>query len=142
MSLHSLKLMIKSLPKELEEKIIEMLDSSYHCDKMKIVNREFFKNYISFMNKHIYKISHKCSPFTLVDTMDASAALYCIETVTRCECCSEHQSKRPTVQMYLDYFIPEYPVKKKRPKPCKCPCRHLARMICREMNDPEWFIDD
>ena len=22
--------------------------------------------------------------------------------------------------------------------PCKCPCRHLSRWICREVNDSDW----
>lgn len=55
-----------------------------------------------------------------------------------CNCCLEHQKRRPTSQMFLEGFIPEYSTQPfYNNKLCKCKCRHLARDLCRERNDIE-----
>ena len=58
--------------------------------------------------------------------------------LTNCKCCLEHQKRRPTTKMYVEGLICNYSTKQFRnDKPCKCKCRHLARDLCREMNDIE-----
>ncbi len=46
-----------------------------------------------------------------------------------CNCCEEHSKNFPTLGNPLPDF--KYVLFKKE-KNCKCPCRHIARHLCRE----------
>lgn len=51
--------------------------------------------------------------------------------LTECNCCIDHKKNRPVIfekinDKSINDFI--YPFKK---KVCKCPCRHISRIICR-----------
>ena len=46
-----------------------------------------------------------------------------------CNCCDEHRLNFPTLGWPLTNFNKD---KKIVQKDCKCPCRHIARHICRE----------
>lgn len=47
----------------------------------------------------------------------------------KCNCCNIHRENFPTIGSVLPAFDSE---KLKRTKACTCPCRHIARHICRE----------
>lgn len=49
-----------------------------------------------------------------------------------CECCPRHMTNRPTV---LEPWI-ELPWSEKHENYCVCPCRHNARFICRQVQEP------
>ena len=52
----------------------------------------------------------------------------CIENLSSCKCCWQHQDHRPEILM--DYSLPKNTSYKL--KDCTCSCRHFSRMICRE----------
>lgn len=45
-----------------------------------------------------------------------------------CACCDRHKINFPSIGNPVKYSL----TKNDTPKTCKCPCRHIARMICRE----------
>lgn len=45
-----------------------------------------------------------------------------------CVCCDRHKINFPSIGNPVKYNL----TKNTTPKTCKCPCRHIARMICRE----------
>lgn len=49
-----------------------------------------------------------------------------------CQCCPRHMTSRPTV---LEPWI-ELPWSAKHENYCVCPCRHNARFICRQIQEP------
>lgn len=48
-----------------------------------------------------------------------------------CDCCDKHQINKPAI------FLPwvETPFSDDNTTICRCDCRHLARIICRQHND-------
>ena len=48
-----------------------------------------------------------------------------------CKCCERHKQSFPTLGCSLPKFIN----KDKNENVCKCPCRHIARHICRSWDD-------
>jgi hypothetical protein len=50
-----------------------------------------------------------------------------VEALSVCDCCEEHQLNRPLT--YIPH-LPETAARNTGPKPCDCPCRHIARWIC------------
>jgi hypothetical protein len=52
------------------------------------------------------------------------------EDLINCKCCDTHRKNFPTLGSELPKFNPnkDFSIK----KPCLCPCRHVAREICRE----------
>lgn len=48
--------------------------------------------------------------------------------LTDCVCCERHKINFPSIGNPVKYNL----FKNNTPKMCQCPCRHIARMICRE----------
>lgn len=61
-----------------------------------------------------------------------------LDYLSACNCCVTHQINKPKVfRTWVDTpFTLFY-----TPKKCKCPCRHLARRICRQTEDYEGIGD-
>lgn len=54
-----------------------------------------------------------------------------LTTLNACKCCVRHQINKPTkMESWVDTEYHDT-----QETPCSCPCRHLARFICREVND-------
>lgn len=48
--------------------------------------------------------------------------------LTNCVCCERHKINFPSIGNPVKYTL----FKNNTPNVCQCPCRHIARMICRE----------
>jgi hypothetical protein len=48
--------------------------------------------------------------------------------LTDCVCCERHKINFPSIGNPVKYNL----FKNNTPNVCKCPCRHISRMICRE----------
>ena len=56
-----------------------------------------------------------------------------LERISQCKCCERHQTKKPVkletwkeTEFHGTYHFDYEPI-------CDCPCRHLARHICRQV---------
>ena len=130
--------LLQRLPTEIVDEIFTMLESLYHREKMAIVMKEYSKKRLPIVISSIDNYVGKIPPFTMIEHTEPYVCNYMVETVNECNCCTRHQERRPTLEMYLEGFVPEYPLSGYQSGKCQCPCRHLARTICREMNDYEW----
>ena len=57
-----------------------------------------------------------------------------MEHLSQCQCCPEHQQRRPTLQNYHDKIAVTYPPSHRcctTPKQCLCSCRSICRHLCR-----------
>jgi len=77
------------------------------------------------------------------NTKNEKFAQDCLDSLSSCKCCWQHQDHRPEILM--DFSLP--PNFKYKLKDCSCSCRHFARMICREFpstlesSEPEYHVD-
>ena len=115
------------LPIELQEKII---DYKYEIEHRKNTNNLLNK----IKKKAIEYIYNNIEPFE--ENFDKNQADYIMSYITKCNCCNRHKEKRPTLEDYRNGYCPEYKTSIINLKyNCRCPCRHIARDICRIMND-------
>lgn len=49
--------------------------------------------------------------------------------LTKCNCCARHKNNFPTLGSALSTYNKN---KKRNRNGCECPCRHIARHLCRE----------
>jgi len=50
-----------------------------------------------------------------------------------CKCCTDHQINKPSIKDLYN-FNGKYPLSSlNNIKCCNCPCRHMCRMICKEV---------
>ena len=69
-------------------------------------------------------------PENLSSREDAQTAL---NTLSQCNCCQRHQQNKPVVlQTWVDLPTSERIYTNNM---CHCPCRHIARFICRDWGD-------
>lgn len=54
------------------------------------------------------------------------------EDLRNCKCCENHRKNFPTLGSELPKFNP---YKHNFEKVCQCPCRHIAREICRKWDE-------
>lgn len=128
--------LLEGLPMDVERFILELTGSMEHSDKMKILKDSI---YFHGTCNYLYNLP----PFEWFDYITFEEAIDYINIFTICKCCSEHQKRRPTTQMFIEGFVPEYPTKHfQNDKKCKCKCRHLSRNLCREINDIEDDFDN
>jgi hypothetical protein len=77
------------------------------------------------------------------NTKNEKFAQDCLDSLSSCKCCWQHQDHRPEILM--DFSLPRN--FKYKLKDCTCSCRHFARMICREFpstlesSEPEYHVD-
>jgi len=120
---------ISQLPQELEDYIYELKAGIIHREKYKLVLNKIIPYALYFQYNHI-------TPFELIETINIEEIKSWVSNLNQCNCCEEHQKRKPTYNEFLNGFCPEYPTKYRLIyKRCKCPCRHLVRHICREVND-------
>lgn len=58
-----------------------------------------------------------------------------INVLNSCNCCNEHKKNKPTLEQYLNGYVPNYNCKYQKLKKCKCKCRSFCRNLCRAQND-------
>ena len=129
------KPLFQMLPKELEYTILEIVGGLEHRD-----NIACLKDDIHF--KYVCNYLDKLPSFEWFEYITFEEACEYMETLTGCKCCKEHQLHRPTIQMFIEGFVPSYSTKPFNDKKCKCKCRHLSRSLCREYNDEIDEIDN
>lgn len=119
------------IPHEIQDKIFD-----YHAG---LVHRESYKETIPLLNL-VGAISYVQWNLVPHDTPNAvkEECKRAFKIIIECKCCERHQERRPTLKQLEGGFIPEYPSSVLNDHPCKCPCRHLSRWICREVNDSDW----
>ena len=72
----------------------------------------------------------------LINNISEEERIEIINLLNKCKCCKRHQCKRPSIEQYLNGFVPNYSLSNNLNKfKCCCPCRHYIRHICRAKND-------
>lgn len=120
---------VSQLPQELEDYIYELKGGIIHRQNYKSVLNKIFPYALYFQFNNI-------PPFELIETIDIKEIKSWVYNLNQCNCCQEHKKRKPTYNEFLNGYCPEYPTKHRLiHNRCKCPCRHLVRHICREVND-------
>ena len=53
--------------------------------------------------------------------------------LNKCRCCSDHQVNKPSIEDFNNFYGKYHHISENKIKFCKCPCRHICRMICNEV---------
>ena len=126
-----MRYLLDKLPYEIEDYIMDMKYSLEHRERLNKI-----KPQLEF--KAICNLLYSLTGFEWFNYITIEQSIHYMDLLSNCKCCLEHQKRRPTTQMYIDGFVPEYSTTAfKNDKSCKCKCRHLARSLCREKNDVE-----
>ena len=121
--------------------IVHHIESYYfgmvHKEKMS-------KLYVDIVRKSYQLKLDNVIPFTLNECFDYEECVDIVHFMNTCRCCERHQQYHPTVDEFKDGYIPPYPTSTCNTENniCRCNCRHLSRLICREINDVELDFDD
>tara|TARA_X000001036_G_C20249745_1_gene631651 strand:+ start:181 stop:618 length:438 start_codon:yes stop_codon:yes gene_type:complete len=109
--------------------------------------QKYTKKYISNKVENIYEMvgfaHHKChlgcgiSNYSLFYKNKVIKNSDVLTTLNACKCCVRHQINKPkNMESWVETeFGPDYTNIATQDTLCSCPCRHLARFICREVND-------
>ena len=103
--------------------------------------QKYTKNYISNKVKNIYEMvgfaHHACHlgsglrNYSLLYKNKVLKNSDVLTTLNSCKCCVRHQINKPkNMAPWIETGFNDT-----RNRQCSCPCRHLARFICREIND-------
>jgi hypothetical protein len=126
-----IKPVFNHLPNEIEQYILELNGSIMHFQHMKsLINEIIFKGILN----HLYNLPS----FEWFEHISIDESITYMNLMMKCNCCEEHNINRPTLVMYIGGYVPDYSTSQfpnDRECKCKCKCRHLARNMCREMND-------
>ena len=103
--------------------------------------QKYTKKYISNKIKNIYEMVgfayHECHlgmgihNYSLFYKNKVLKNSDVIITLNACKCCKKHQINKPKNMVH--WMETEF--NDRQNIHCSCPCRHLARFICREIND-------
>ena len=112
---------------------------SFNYNWASTIIQKYTKKYISKKIKNIYKMTgfahHKCqlgvgvSNYSLFYHNKILNNSDVLTTLNACKCCVRHQINKPK---NMEYWV-ETEFNNTQDRPCSCPCRHLARFICREV---------
>lgn len=103
--------------------------------------QKYTKNYISKKVRNIYNMarfaSHMCNlgigvkKYNLFYHNKVLKNSDILISLNACKCCTKHQINKPNIiEPWVDTeFHGTQDIQ------CSCPCRHLARFICRAIND-------
>jgi len=121
-----------SLPLDLERVILEVTGGLEHVDKIKML-----KDDIHFQGvcNYLYKLPH----FEWFEHITFEEAIDYMNMFTQCKCCERHQTHRPPTRMFMEIYITERLtiIKPDKNYKCKCKCRHLSRIMCKERDEVE-----
>tara|TARA_B100001287_G_scaffold102364_1_gene86005 strand:- start:1656 stop:2060 length:405 start_codon:yes stop_codon:yes gene_type:complete len=124
--------LVSQLPQELEDYIYELKGGIIHRENYKLVLNKIYPYALYFRFIRI-------TPFEVAETIDMDEIKSWVYNLNQCNCCKKHKKRKPTYNEFLNGYCPAYPTKSIKKqlihKQCKCPCRHLVRHICREVND-------
>ena len=124
--------LVSQLPQELEDYIYELKGGIIHRENYKLVLNNIYPYALYFRFIRI-------TPFEVAETIDMDEIKSWVYNLNQCNCCEKHKKRKPTYNEFLNGNCPAYPTQSTKKqlihKQCKCPCRHLVRHICREVND-------
>lgn len=78
-----------------------------------------FKTFLNGKSSETY-LDEKLKICTEIDKLPSE--------LTKCKCCKRHKINFPVIGNPIKFNL----FKDNTPKVCDCPCRHIARHICRE----------
>lgn len=134
--------MAKLLPIELVDKIMDFKYGLFHREKM-----DKMKGEIEMVGS--CKVILTCKPYEVEENVGKDECERIMQILENCDCCERHQKNKPTLKHLQEGYIPDicfdYTAQPKISiwnnndycKKCKCPCRHISRLLCMEINDPE-----
>lgn len=112
---------------------------SFNYNWASIIIQKYTKKYISNKVKNIYQMvgfaHHKCRlgvgvrNYSLFYQNKVLKNDDVLTTLNACKCCVKHQNNKPK---NMGPWI-ETEFHNTQHTSCNCPCRHLARFICREI---------
>lgn len=131
----------KKLPTEIIDIILEYHFSYIH--KLKFIN--VLKNIplhyvflkIIYITK-IYQIDRNYSDEfydLIMELTSYDERINMIKILNTCNCCSRHKKNKPSIDDFLNGFVPDYKVKYQNIHQCVCKCRSFIRDLCRAQND-------
>jgi hypothetical protein len=105
--------------------------------------------------KYIY-VCKSTTPFYFVERLGLDTCIKIFNHMEECKCCERHQINKPTQTLFMEGYTPFYDdysynheeetyynEQKKKDnehlKKCNCSCRHICRLLCREVNDQEEY---
>lgn len=123
------------LPKEIIDEIIYIRMSRVHRQFMVQLNTEILYEYLLLKIEKFYIF---CGIYTAENLTNRyinhnftyHEKLQIIEFLNTCNCCSEHQIRKPTINDILQYKYPSYGFFGGTIKECKCCCRQFSRIMC------------
>ena len=123
--------LLNTLPDEIEQYILELNGSITHFQNMKALEKDLiFKGILNYL--------YHLPSFEWFNYITIDESIMYMNLMMKCNCCEEHKINRPTTIMYIGGYVPEYSTSSfTDERECTCKCRHLARNMCREMNDIE-----
>jgi len=129
------------LPNEIIDIILEYHFSYIHKLKFKNVLKNIPLHYvfskIIYINK-IYQINRNYGDDfydVIMELTSYEERINMIKILNTCNCCSRHKKNKPSIDDFLDGFVPDYQVKYQNIHQCVCKCRSFIRDLCRAQND-------
>lgn len=125
---------------QLPNDIVHNIENYYYG----MVHKEQMRKIYTDVVKKSYQLKlNNVMPFTLNEHFDFEECIQIIHSMNSCRCCERHQQHHPTVDEFKTGYVPPYPTSTYDAAiMCRCNCRHLSRLICREINDIELDFDD
>ena len=129
------------LPYEIiEEIIIYRLSYIHKLNFKNIVNLIPLQSIFLKINHidNIYKvIRHYTEDYLdiILELTSYDERIKMMKMLNTCKCCEEHQKRRPTLEQFLEGYVPTYSTNFQKIKKCKCKCRTFCRSLCRAQND-------
>ena len=71
---------------------------------------------------------------------DENLAREVLEVCRNCQCCHDHQQRKPS--QYQPWVPVSLPTQTETHRECQCPCRHLARWVCRYHPDSQLLASE
>lgn len=115
---------------------------SFNYSWASIIIQKYTKKYISNKVKNIFKMvqfaHHDChlgvgiNNYSLFYKNKVLKNHEVLSTLNACNCCKIHQINKPKM---MEIWVETEFNDTRKNRQCSCPCRHLARFICRAINN-------
>lgn len=131
---------MNKLPYEVVDIIIDYKLSLIHRNKFKEILKDIPLSSVLRKIDHINKTYENRLYYEdyidiILDETTNFERIFMMEVLNTCKCCNRHQTKKPSLNQYLNGFVPNYSTTPYIKNNCKCNCRSFARYLCRAQND-------
>lgn len=103
----------------------------------------YFKKFLKHKINDIYdminfahfdcKLGAKMTNYHLFYKNRILSAQQVVKTLSSCNCCIRHKKNRPNTLNTYSFNLLNHIFKNNKSTMCQCPCRHMARFICKEI---------